>query len=252
MNDELIVQVLISKMPPRRRQQRQQSPKENAYDREANANPVPQLVNLLVGALTSQLNFWLYNQISMFQPNSFTTGLERTIDVDGESNMRTYNQEQRGKKCEDDKLGDSHTGNACKRKWDSNINAENQQGKEKKKVEACSNCGKKHVGVCLRGKRVCFNCGSKDHIAPKCSRPRKRACFTCGSKEHLARGCPKKAVGKASESKGGSGKLVIVESTPPCRPTEQSSNLKIQNAMQGMVSIKYLYGCVLFNLTATC
>ena len=251
MNEELIVQVLNRKMPPRRKQQRQQSPKENAYDREANENLVPQLVNLLMGALTNQLNFWLYNQISMFQPNSFTTGLERTINVDGEGNTLAYNQEQRGKKSEDDKLGDSHTGNARKRKWDNNINAENQQGKEKKKVEACSNCGKKHVGVCLRGKRVCFNCGSKDHIAPKCSRPRKRACFTCGSKEHLARGCPKKAAGKASGSKGDSGKLVIVESATPSRPNEQATSMKIQNAMQGMVPINYLYGCMSFNLTAT-
>ena len=44
-------------MPPRRRQTRQQAPPEGSTNNnnEANANPVQQLVTLLTGALTNQL-----------------------------------------------------------------------------------------------------------------------------------------------------------------------------------------------------
>lgn len=46
----------------------------------------------------------------------------------------------------------------------------------KKRVEECMNCGKNHLGVCLKGNKVCFKCGQKGHISPNYSNQKIEEC----------------------------------------------------------------------------
>lgn len=56
--------------------------------------------------------------------------------------------------------------------------------------------------------KICFNCGSKSHIASACTKPRieKGACYQCGSTTHQRSKCPIRTTSAKHEdtSKGGS------------------------------------------------
>lgn len=142
---------------------------------------------------------WLYSRISVFQNNSFGTILEKAIIVEGGSEaLSQYHREKKNKSKVDGGLkteGASGSGNGQKRKAFNSGNTGVKQGDPQKRMKACKNCGKTHLGVCLKGKAVCYNCGQEGHISPNCPSPKKNhGCFVCGSTDHMVKNCPKKGV----------------------------------------------------------
>lgn len=62
----------------------------------------------------------------------------------------------------------------------------------KQKAESASGMSQKGVGMAMS--RICFNCGSRAHIAPSCRIPTrpKGACYGCGSTIHQRSACPER------------------------------------------------------------
>lgn len=63
------------------------------------------------------------------------------------------------------------------------------------------------MGVCLRGKRACYNCGQEGHISLNCPNSKKNGCYTCRVVNHQARNCPKKGTEEGSGKDKGKGKV---------------------------------------------
>ena len=76
-----------------------------------------------------------------------------------------------------------------KRKKDKSKPKDNKL-KKKKKIETCVNYGKAHLGVCLKGRRVCYRCGQNGHITPNCTK--KQGCYNCGAADHQFKKCKQK------------------------------------------------------------
>lgn len=167
----------------------------------------------------------------MLQIKTFSALLEKAIIAEGGSEaVSRYHQEKKKKTNEGGSSGGS---NSNKRKWKDNTESGDKSGDNRKKGEACANCGKKHQGVCLKGKGVCFNCGQEGHISPNCPSPKKiPGCFSCGSLEHQIRNCPKKNAERGSNNRGNSsGALAIKGPAQPGRPTTRTFNMTLQDAV---------------------
>ena len=79
--------------------------------------------------------------------------------------------------------------NNKKRKWSAD------QGKKTQNSPPCGQCGRKHGGLCLAGKNVCYKCGQEGHRKQDCLRKQAAllapevTCFRCGQKGHTANRC---------------------------------------------------------------
>ncbi|KAI3758493.1 hypothetical protein L6452_06057 [Arctium lappa] len=60
-------------------------------------------------------------------------------------------------------------------------------GKEKGMVPKCDKCNYYHQGRCI----ICHRCSKVGHFAKDCKSTQKRVCFECGSMDHLRSACPK-------------------------------------------------------------
>ena len=205
---------------------------------------------------------WLYSRISIFQSASYGTILEKAIIAEGGGEaLSQYHKERKIKsKIEGGNKAEvaSGSGNLPKRKSFNPGNTGVKQGDPKRRTEACKTCGKSHMGVCLKGKAVCYNCGQEGHLSPNCPNPKKnQGCFVCGSMDHMARNCPKK--GLEGNKSSGSGQLAITGPTPSVgRPSARTFNMTVQDAVAstdvvaGIIPVNEINAYVLFDLGTTC
>ena len=161
----------------------------------------------------------MYNKIAVLQIDNYATLLEKAITTDGRSEaLVKYNKEQKGKKNEGTKrVEGSISGSGSsnnKRKWNNNNN-KGRENEAKRKVEVCRKCGKNHIGACLKGRNVCYNCGQEGHIALNYTSPKKIECFICGTLDHQVRNYPKKPMKIERGSKSTITKPLIARPTTP-------------------------------------
>lgn len=132
-----------------------------------------------------------------------------------------------------------------------------KQGDPKRRTEACKTCEKSHMGVCLKGKAVCYNCGQEGHLSPNCPNPKKnQGCFVYGLNDHMARNCPKK--GLEGNTSSCSGKLAITGPIPSVgRPSARTFNMTVQDAVAStdvvadIIPVNEINAYVLFDSGAT-
>lgn len=124
--------------------------------------------------LEEGLKHQLYNRLAVLQIDNFTTILKKAIIVEGGSEaLIKYNKEHKKKKnITGGQKGKGSSGsNNNKRKW--NNNNYGKDSDSNKNVQACKKCGKNHMGICLKEKNMCYNCGQEGHIAPNYTNPKK-------------------------------------------------------------------------------
>ena len=87
----------------------------------------------------------------------YATVVQRAYAIERDHNE--WRATQAAKKGANSNQGSS---NNKKRKWTTN------QGKKIEDSLPCNQCGRKHGGLCLEGKNVCYKCGQEGHKKQDC------------------------------------------------------------------------------------